>query len=49
MNQLPFKAYDVFAYLASGSVVAAGADYIYGSQWLLQEKRRLPTLSSGLD
>jgi len=38
MNQLPFKAYDVFAYLASGSVVAAGADYIYGSQWLLQEK-----------
>lgn len=38
MNQLPFNPYDVFAYLASGSVVVAGADYLFGSQWLLQEE-----------
>ena len=38
MNQLPFNTYDVFAYLASGSVVVAGVDYLYGSQWLLQEE-----------
>lgn len=38
MNKLPFNTYDVFAYLASGSIVVSAIDYLYGSQWLLQKQ-----------
>lgn len=38
MSKIPFTVYDVFAYLSSGSVVVASVDYLYGHQWLLQEK-----------
>jgi hypothetical protein len=37
MSQLPFNTYDVFAYLASGSVVVSAADYLFGAQWFLRE------------
>ena len=33
--------YDFFAYLSSGSVIAAVFDYLYGYQWLQAASRRL--------
>ena len=38
MSSVPFTVYDFFAYLSSGTVLVALADYISGEQWLLREK-----------
>lgn len=40
MNRIPFTIYDFFAYLASGSVLVATIDYLYGYQWILRDEIR---------
>lgn len=41
MKNIPFSAYDFFAYLSSGLVLLATIDVVYGAEWLLQEKQSL--------
>ncbi len=43
-DQIPFTAYDFFAYLSSGALVVAAVDALYGRQWLLDTELR-PLLS----
>jgi len=38
MDKIPFSVYDFFAYLSSGSVLVATADYIFGMGLLQREK-----------
>lgn len=35
MDKIPFTVYDFFAYLSSGSLLAAAVDYTFGYRWLL--------------
>lgn len=41
MKDIPFSAYDFFAYLSSGIIVVATIDVIYGSAWLLSDSQSL--------
>jgi hypothetical protein len=38
MGSLPFTVYDIIAYLSSGTVVVALADYVSGQHWLSKDK-----------
>lgn len=37
MSRIPFTVYDILAYLSSGSLIIALADYIYGQKIILQD------------
>lgn len=42
MNKIPFSVYDFFAYLSSGGLIVAAVDYLFGYQWLEQDKLGTP-------